>query len=148
MTRPAMLFVGVGSAQGDDQIALRIADRLGSRPWAVVKHATSPIRLLDWLDGFERLVVCDACHAETTPGTLLRWRWPHNDLAKTHFAGTHDLALGDVLALAQQAGLLPATVEVLGVAIQWRPHSGELSPQLAVALPGLVEQIEEIIAHA
>lgn len=142
MTR-ATLIVGLGSDHGDDQAGWRAAERLARIPGApVVRLARSPCDLLDWLDGVERLVVCDACQPNGVPGAVHRWDWPTDELSRLHSASSHDLGLAQVLSLASCLGRLPPRVVVWGIEIEHCGRHAPLSPSVQKNLPGLVARIQ------
>ena len=125
MTEPRILIVGIGSPHGDDQIGWRVADALRSAisPAIAVREASTPSQLLDWLDGVDLLVICDACQArrqvpdDLTDSTLSvhRWQWPTLQVSTLRSAGSHSFGLPQVLQLAGRLGRLPQEVIVFGV---------------------------------
>jgi len=158
------LVVGVGSPFGDDRLGWIVADELQHRRRsnALVRKASSPADVLDWLPGSDRLLICDACWSPGTIGKILRFDWPDGTLATLRFSGTHDLNLPAVLDLAGRLSLLPSCTTIWSVTIadpvDHLPHdtrqarsfadSDGLSPDLASAIPALVAQIEQEISHA
>ena len=152
-----VLFVGVGSPHGDDRIGWLVADelmqladceaRVVSSP--AIRKASSPADLLDWLEGvFDRLVVCDACSAEGSPGTCTRWIWPEPSVRRALPAGTHQLSLVDALDLASSLQRLPNEVILWGVQAESVEPQPELSVSVAAALPDLVQRIRGDLLHA
>lgn len=114
------LVIGIGSEHGDDRAGWTVVERLvesGVRG-AEIKAAAAPADVIGWLDGVERLHVCDACHTAGPKGEVHRWKWP--DLSETAILGrtsTHGLSLPEVLSLCDRLGLLPASVTIWGVEI-------------------------------
>jgi len=161
------LLVGIGSGHGDDAIGWRVAEAIAARLPAClparfrVAVPSTPIGLIDLLDGVERLYVCDAfvreddgvdsageCEAIDAGrcGLVSRWRWPDAAIGQTSFCGTHDLSLVAVLRLAESIHALPAEVHVIGIRIEAggedeRRMADGLSPELAAAFDQLVDQI-------
>ncbi len=144
------ILVGVGSQHGDDQVGLRVAERLArcSGPTVEVRLAASPSELLDWLEGADQLVVCDACRIPAPVGSVFRWTWPAAEIENTRFSGSHDLSLPAVLTLAEQLGRLPPRVSVWGISISAAQPTGPVSAEAAAAVPSVVEQILQAIDHA
>lgn len=104
-----ILFVGLGSHHGDDQIGWLVADRLATErdlPSSVaIRKAAIPLDLLDWLEGVDCLHVCDASQSAASSGKLQRWDW---DNATKHAGPTHQRgkSLGDLApALAHRAAV-------------------------------------------
>ncbi|MBC8351140.1 MAG: hydrogenase maturation protease [Planctomycetes bacterium] len=144
MSVKRILIVGIGSAHGDDRIGWLVADRLVAMVESEnveVRHAKSPIDLLDWLAGVERLVICDACRGLGRVGEMRRWEWPTTELSAIGLSGTHGLSVPTVLKLADRLGRLPEVVVVWAIEGAGRGTSGLLSTELTQALPELVSQI-------
>ncbi len=123
--------IGVGSPHGDDQIGWLIADDLETRGVSelVVHKVSSPLEILDWIDGVEWLGICDACRGEGPAGSWHCWTWPNDRIIQQEFAGTHDIGLTAALELAVRLGRLPATVMIWGVEV------GTCQPGDVVSLP-------------
>lgn len=144
MRLPRILVVGIGSPHGDDQAGWRLAERLAiafDQDNIAVRKAKSPSELLDWLDGIERLIVCDACRGLGRAGEIKRWTWPASELQQASWSGTHDLSLPAVLQLADRLGRLPPTVIVWSVEGASVEALGAMSSVVAAALPNLADQI-------
>ena len=123
----ATLVVGLGSAHGDDQFGWLVVGHLAAAivdPAVSIRAARSPAELLDWLEGCERLIVCDACENLGSPDAIHRWHWPDVPGETLRIAGTHDLGLAAALELAQQLRLLPAETLLWCVEIE-TPRPGE-----------------------
>lgn len=117
MSRSRSLIVGIGSPHGDDLFGWRVVEMLSAEHFddAELRAARSPVELLDWLDGVERLIVCDACRGIDRPGVVRRWSWPAAELERIQWSGTHDLGLCIVLELAEQLGRLPPNMTLWSV---------------------------------
>ncbi|MEX0818027.1 MAG: hydrogenase maturation protease [Pirellulaceae bacterium] len=138
------LIVGVGSPHGDDQAGWLVAEQLAEtldQDDVEVRKATAPAQLLDWLDGTDRLIVCDACHGLGRIGQVRRWTWPDRELADAVWAGTHDLALPAVLQLVDRLGRLPQSMVVWSVEGAASNTPATISSEVAAALPRLIADI-------
>src|SRR5690348_15076586 len=111
------LLVGLGSPHGDDAVGWRIAEMVAAAemPGLVVRRASSPLDILDWLDGIDRLVVCDACDSPNAVGTLYDWGWPSLAIAPRSSNNSHAIGLIEALKLAEQLGRLPSDVRIYAV---------------------------------
>jgi hydrogenase maturation protease len=147
------LFAGIGSPHGDDRIGWLVADRLGKLERLTlldieVRQASTPSHLLDWLDGFDRLVICDAClpsRSQAAAGAdsprLHRWTWPTLKVSSLRSAGSHAFGLPMVLQLAERLGTLPIEVIVFGVEGERFDAFSELSPCVSKSFGLIVETI-------
>lgn len=144
------LVVGVGSPHGDDQVGLRVAEELAQHVGSTVeiRQAASPSDMLDWLDGANQLLLCDACQTTAPLGSVWHWNWPNAEIKQPHFSGSHNLSLPTVLELADQLGRLPPRVKIWGVNIANTQPAGSLSATVAAAVPDVVRQIIQAIDHA
>lgn len=145
------LVIGLGTPHGDDAVGLVLGQELqawagdSARTRVQVRVLQTPIGILDSLDGsgrFARLIVLDACVSERPIGHLARWSWPHDDWETARCTGSHDLALPDVLTLAEQLRRLPRSVTIVGITIAPpSPAAGfGLSATLRAAVPRLLRQ--------
>ncbi len=138
------LVVGVGSPHGDDQTGWIIAELLTKElesSEAVVRRAKAPVELFDWIDDFERLVICDACQGLGSVGDVGHWKWPAEELVAAGWSGTHDLPLPVILQLADRLGRLPPRVDIWSIeGAVAKPLTG-LSPELQASVSTVVRQI-------
>jgi hydrogenase maturation protease len=120
VARSGRLVVAIGSRRGDDAAGLLVADLLRSADepgLAVVELSGDLTRLLDLLDGgAPAAVLVDAVRGGGRPGTVHRV-----DAACTALPGrpavtsTHGLGVGEVIALGQALGRLPARLPFYGI---------------------------------
>ncbi len=144
------LLVGIGSSVGDDAVGWALAQRLGRwelPPGMRICIASSPVDLLGWLEGVDRLVICDALVGAPESGRLIFWRWPVPEVELERFWGSHDMTLPGVLELAAVLGQLPGDVRLVGVPIASPPairgDAGDspLSDSLQQSLPMLEREL-------
>ena len=150
MTSDRTLIVGLGSPHGDDQAGWLVADALSGRrlqPAVAVRKAMSPADVLDWVDGLERLIICDACRGLSQIGALSRWDWPADQLAQVSWSGTHDLALPAALELADRLGRLPSQTVIWAVAGATANALTTPSDAVAAAIPMLTAAITAELAR-
>lgn len=77
MSQPQrILIAGLGSPHGDDQAGWLIAENLASQCQensdTMIRRASIPLDLLDWLEGVDVLHICDACEATESEVKLHR----------------------------------------------------------------------------
>lgn len=160
----AALIVGLGSPFGDDQFGWRVVDRLKvtirkahnertggesheRRDRLKIYKAATPVELLPWLDGVDRLLICDACHGCGKTGDVARWHWPTDQIQHTRARGSHDFRLVTVLELASTLGELPQKVDIWAAEIsvdeRQKPRPNDsLSPRLEES----AQQVAQAIA--
>lgn len=113
------LVVGIGSAQAGDSLGWQVAMRIQQRPTTNcdVRIALAPADILDWLESFQTVHICDACSGIASQPTIHRWRWPDAQVERLAWGGTHDLSLPAVLDLATTLGLAPAEFVLWGIEV-------------------------------
>ena len=144
MSHPESLIVGIGSPHGDDQAGWLVVDQLSKtcrQRHVAMGKASAPVDLLDWIDGIEQLVVCDASRGLGQVGTIRRWSWPNDGLQQARWSGTHDLSLPEVLQLAQRLDRLPHQVAIWSVEAAERGSLKMPSPEVTAVIPRLVVNI-------
>jgi hydrogenase maturation protease len=133
--------VGLGSPHGDDQAAWRLVDLLDGTAETIVLGA--PSRLLDHLDGCDKLILVDACRSGHAPGTIHRLSFPEDALGPCTGPSSHGLGVTAVLDLAEALGRLPPSVVLYAVEVQsCEPNQG-LSPAVSQALPELCRRVRQ-----
>lgn len=149
---PRILIVGIGSHHGDDRFGWLVAELLTKQiterdliGQVAVRLAQSPSELLDWLDGVERLVICDAYRDAARGGTILHWNWPSEDVDRASFGGTHDLGLPEALDLVAKLGRLPKQTEIWSAAGRESEPNAPVSLQVAAAAEKVARRIAQEI---
>ena len=85
-----------------------------------VEKAASPIQMLDWMEGVDRLIVCDACRGLGKSGDVTRWLWPAAELVDLSWSGSHDFSVTASLRLAERLDRLPPLVVIWTVGVSDR----------------------------
>jgi hydrogenase maturation protease len=71
-----VLIAGLGSPHGDDQAGWLVVEKLAIEcqddPDIMVRRASIPLDLLDWMEGVDVLHICDACEATESQVKLHR----------------------------------------------------------------------------
>ncbi len=163
----SILFAGLGSPHGDDQIGWLVADQLAKSenlPRHVsIRKAAIPLDLLDWLEGVEILGICDAAETSTETGKLERWEWnanlprardttPSNTLLpmfkRLRNPGSHDFGIAEVFDLAERLNRLPARIVVWTISASQFGTSEILSGELQQIVPIVTEKILRELSDA
>lgn len=117
-----VLVVGIGSPHGHDRLGWSVALSLKQcqSDKCDVRIAMTPADLLDWLEGYDTLHLCDACQSHSSvdspqSAALHRWQWPDEHIQEQQWSGSHDLGLSNVLRLATQLGTAPSSIILWGL---------------------------------
>jgi len=145
------LVVGIGSTiRRDDGVGVRAARRFKARSpnsVDVIELGTAGLSLLDFVEGFDRLVVIDAIVTGAPPGTV--YQLTGEEVAKTvHLGIGHEADLPTALSLGQKLSRhMPADVVVVAIeAGDITTFSEELTPEVASAMPEVQARLESLIA--
>jgi hydrogenase maturation protease len=146
------LILGLGNdILTDDAVGLRIAAALRERfadrkDIAVTETAEMGLSLLDFIAGFDTLVLVDAIQTQKAPPGFVH-EIDGDELHTLPAISPHFLGVGETLALGRKLGLsVPRQVKIFAIEVQ-DPFtvSTQLTPALEAALPAIVEQIARTV---
>ena len=131
------LVLGLGNPlMGDDGLGLTALERLATR-WVVppevqlLDGGTGGLQLLPPIEDADRLIFLDVIEAGEEPGRLVLLERDELPRFFAHKISPHEIALRDVLALAELRGRLPAHLVAIG-----------LQPARVTMGPGLSPEVE------
>lgn len=146
------VVLGVGSPlMGDDGLGVSVVDELrAARPddpgVAVLDGGTWGMQILPFIEEAERLLIIDAVKVGAEPGSLIRLEGDEVPRHLRQKLSPHQIELGEVLAVAQLRGLLPAELVALGIEpARIELHEG-LSDPVRRRVPELLAAVEEQLA--
>ena len=149
------VVLGVGNPlMGDDGLGIAVVAHVQSA-WRcedapqllIVDGGTWGMNLLPIIEQARRLLIVDAIDRRAKPGSLVTL---HRDEIPRYFGRTlspHQLDLREVLALAELRGTLPEETTAVGIQPAAIELSLELSPEVAAALPALLDDIESRLSR-
>ena len=138
------LIVGIGNLlMGDEGVGVHVAQRLQAEKLPdhvqVLDGGTGGLHLLEPLQKADTVVLIDATVDGAPPGTVRRLR-PRFSRDYPRTLTAHDIGLKDLLDAMYVLGDRP-DVTLLAVSIDQPQELGtELSPEVAAAVPGLVNR--------
>lgn len=141
------LVIGLGNTlRGDDGVGMRIAGLLASHMLPegveVVQGGTRGLELVNWMEGWQRVIIIDAAEVGEEPGGFARFT-----LADGHLLGDdqhlsiHAAGLRDALLLAEVLDVLPEEVIVFGVQPARLDWDDTLSPEVEAAVPKILNSV-------
>lgn len=138
MPEHAAIVIGLGSDHGDDSVAWHIVSHLkGVKP----RVTSDPLSFADVPPDCPLLIVVDACRGAGVPGSVHRFVWPDSRITGRKITSSHGWGLADGLQLAATLGRLPSRVVVLAIETTSHEPGTGLSPEVAAAIPDVVERI-------
>ena len=148
---PRLLVLGLGNdILCDDAIGLHVVRELRRRLAAstnieVMETAEMGLSLLDFIVGYEALVLVDAVQTGQAPPGFLH-ELDGSDLKALPGGSPHFLGVGEMLALGRKLGLkMPDQVRIFAIEVA-DPFtvSTQMTPTLEQALPGLVAHVRDL----
>jgi hydrogenase maturation protease len=142
------LLLGLGnSILKDDAVGLRVVRALGERVIQEEVHVEESsfgnIDLLDFISGYDRLIIVDSIKTEGgKPGDLYRLNL--GDLDSTlHLSCPHDINLATALELGKRLGMeIPGEIRIYGIEVEDNQTFCETcSPPVEEAIPLIIEEI-------
>ncbi len=141
------LVVGIGSTiLGDDGVGVLAARKFRAlQPEGdvdILELGTGGLALLEYLEGYDRLILIDAIVTGAAPGTVIELRG--EDMAGTlHLGAGHEADLPEILALARKlAKRMPADIMVIAVeAADIATFSETLTPEVEKAIPEVLDRV-------
>ncbi|MBF0479163.1 MAG: hydrogenase maturation protease [Candidatus Omnitrophica bacterium] len=119
-----------------------LAELLQDENVCIVDAGTAVLDVLPQIEEADQMIVIDACKGGAKPGTI--YSFSLDECAEKEFMGSlHGFNLQHVLALTGRTTELPVTV--IGIEpyrIEW---SLDLTPEVAVMVPKVVEIVIELI---
>ncbi len=144
------LLLGLGnSILKDDAVGLRVVRALGERVnqegFDVQESSFANIDLLDFMGGYDRLIIVDSIKTEWgKPGDLYRLNL--DDLHSTlHLSCPHDINLATALELGKRLGVpIPEEVGIYAIEVEDNQTFCETcSPRVEEAIPRIIEEIAQ-----
>jgi hydrogenase maturation protease len=139
------VVLGLGNLLlADEGVGVHAAQKLSEMSWPesirVIDAGTALLDVLPAIQDAERIIVVDAMKADGAPGSV--YRLPFEEVESPEIiASLHGFDLSRVLALVDRREL--PTVVVIGVEPKLIGWSTELTPEVADALPAVLEAVRQ-----
>ena len=140
------LVLGIGNILlRDEGVGVRVIEAMRRLPLGedieCVDGGTSGVDLVDEVADRPKVIVIDAVRADGEPGTV--FRFGAEDLMRPgdRALSLHEFGLLETLTAARQLGCAPREVVIFGVQPK-EVHAGlDLSPEVAAAVPTVIELV-------
>ncbi len=117
-----------------------------------IDGGTSAIDILPFLEQVDLLIILDAVAGREVPGTLYRMGLADIGYEQQRHMSLHDINVPVVLQLCEAMGKKPPETLIIGLQPAVIEEGLELSPEVAAALPRLVDfvlkQVETYLAES
>jgi hydrogenase maturation protease len=135
-----VLVIGIGNRwRSDDAVGLAVARALAGTEWE-----GEPMGLLDLWDSAEEVWLVDAVSSGSSPGAVHRVDATDEPVdAEVFQTSTHTVSVAETIELARALGRLPSRIVVYGIeGVNFAAGEG-LSPEVAAAVPRVVQALRE-----
>lgn len=144
-----LLVIGVGNEfRSDDGAGIVLARVLAARAPAgidVLDHDGESVGLMQAWAGRDRVVVVDAVASDDPAGTIHRLRVSSTGdtgvVARPTQRSSHALGVGEAVELARALDRLPLQLELVGITGECFVPALGLTPPVAAAVAGLVDEL-------
>jgi len=147
------LVLGLGNPlMGDDGLGLAALERLATR-WVVppevqlLDGGTGGLQLLPPIEDADRLILLDAIEAGEAPGRLVVLERDELPRYFAHKLSPHEIALRDVLALAELRDRLPADLVAIGLQPGRVTMGPGLSPEVEAGVAAMLDAVVAWLEH-
>lgn len=144
------ILLGLGNPiLGDDGVGCSVAELVGSilgsrETLTVITASVSPVRLVDSITGYDRLIVVDSVTTGSRPvGTLMEMEFVREAPPPP---SVHHLSVQQLPEIAEALGLpCPEVIRIYGIEIE-RPlvYTDRLSPDLDRLMPAIAEELIDL----
>jgi hydrogenase maturation protease len=151
--RGRILVLGVGNLLlSDEGVGVHVAQRMTGMDFPpeveILEGGTDGFGLMHVLLRTERLILVDAVKGGGPPGSIYRFNIedcpPFPDIFKT---SVHQISILEVIHLSGLVGSVPKTV-IIGVEPKCLQMGMELSPEIEVRIPAVIELVREEVTRA
>lgn len=144
--RAPTLILGIGNILlRDEGVGVRVVEALADvelpEGVEVLDGGTAGADLVDAIADRERLIVIDALDADAEPGAIARLGADDLVPQEGESISLHQVGLVETLHMARQLGCAPRETIVLGIQPGEIAPGLELTPEVAAAVPRVVERI-------
>ena len=136
------IVIGVGNPfRSDDAAGLEVVRRL--RNVAAHESSLGGFELMDLWQGADEVIIVDAMHSKSPPGTVRRYDAIAQSLPAATFASSHAIGVAETIEMARQLGRLPTKLSVYGIEAERFTSGTAISPQVAAAIESVVEELDD-----
>ncbi len=152
MSENTILVLGVGNPfRHDDGIGPAVIARLQADQNLsgvdLLDGGTDGLTLMDYMQGYERVLIVDAVNMGVTPGEIKLFSPQDATLSVTSDAlSTHGFGLAEVIALMDKLDMR-VNMQILGIQAKDVSFGEGLSPELETKIDHVLELIKKIIEH-
>lgn len=136
------IVIGVGNPfRCDDAAGLEVARRL--RNVAAYQSSLGGFELMDLWQGADEVIIVDAIHSNSPPGTVQRYEPLAEPLPTDTFASSHAIGVAETIEMARRLGRLPTRLRVYGIEAANVRSGTTISPEVAAAIELVADEIDD-----
>lgn len=148
--KPRILIIGIGNTyRGDDTVGLIIAQHLKKQIpdyISVIEECGNGVALMESWKNADTVILIDAVHSGTKPGTIHRFDASTHPLPSKFFRySTHVFGVAETIELARALNQLPPHLIVYGIEGKCFEAGIGLSPEVNKAVQKVVNRLQQDI---
>ena len=97
---------------------------------------------MDMWQGADEVVIVDAMHSKSEPGTVRVFKPLEEPLPTGTFASSHATGVAETIEMARRLGRLPADISVYGIEAEKLTSGTDVSPAVAAAVDRVVAELD------
>ena len=136
----------------DEGVGVHVVERLREIPLPenveVLDGGTAGLDLVDFIEGYKKLIVIDAVNAGEKPGTLYRLTEENLDIKQKAIMSFHDIDFLDALYMSETMNQKPGEVVVIGIEPKDMSEGLELSPEIEERIPEIIKLVMKEVNHS
>jgi hydrogenase maturation protease len=141
-----ILVLGIGNILlKDEGIGVHVIDKLKQMSLPdnveVLDGGTAGLDLVDFIEGYRKLIVIDAVNAGGKPGTLYRLTEENLDIKPKAISSFHEIDFLDALYMSELVNSRPEEIVVIGVEPKDMSGGLGLSPEIEERIPKIIEVV-------
>lgn len=145
-----ILVLGIGNPiLTDDAVGILVVQQLRSIDADVEEASIGGYALLDFILGYDKVVIIDAVRGKGTPGTVSVLK--EDEIKRAlHASSTHDMSFSEAIQLGKELFLeeMPSEIVVVGIEVQdVETFSETPTKPVAEALPEAVDLVKRIVEN-
>jgi hydrogenase maturation protease len=152
MTKNKTLVLGIGNPyRRDDGIGPAVISRLKTENSLegidLLDGGTDGLSLIDYIEGYEKVLVVDAVDMDTEPGEVRAFLPEEAKLTiKTDTLSTHGFGLAEVIALMEQLEM-NTDMRIIGIQAKDVSFGERMSPEVSSKIEEILKLVKRGIEH-
>jgi len=148
-----ILILGIGNLLlKDEGVGVHVVNKMKEMSVPdnveVLDGGTAGLDLVDFIEGYKKLIVIDAVNAGEKPGTLYRLTEENLDIKPKAISSFHEIDFIDALHMSEIVNSKPEEIVVIGIEPKDMSSGLELSPEIEERIPEIIKLVMKELNHS